>query len=44
MHHIALLDEENDVENVSSVKTARFKVKLIYLIIILKIRKTENDE
>ena len=28
VHHITLLDEENEPENASSVKTARFKVRL----------------
>jgi hypothetical protein len=30
MHQIALLDEENDVENSTAVKTARFKVRKKY--------------
>ncbi len=27
MHHIALFEEENDPENSTAVKTARYKVK-----------------
>ena len=27
MHHIALLDTENDLENSKAVNTARYKVK-----------------
>jgi hypothetical protein len=31
MHHIPLLDEEKDLENSTTVKTARYKVKRLYL-------------
>jgi len=36
MHHIALLDEENDAENNTPVKTARYKVKNFDLKIKIK--------
>jgi len=29
MHHIAILDDENDIENGTAVKTARFKVNYL---------------